>query len=346
MNQQWDCCAPAGERMPETSPPQAHSAHEDDTHSSASQPRRVTRGERSTDPIEGMKAAAADVAHIDWFACTFTPSSHQFFDVFASVFVVPREFWRPRAGGWQGYESRIDLSDFGILAYGGDTQRGTAHLELNGHGCARITDWNAVRLWCETYGVRITRVDLAHDDFKAESVSIGKALAWLHEGRFGAGGRSPSARLIDDLGSNKGKTLYVGQRQNGKLCRIYEKGKQQGDPLSCWCRVEVEFRGKSRLIPLEVLTRPGAYLAGAYPCLEFLTQHQDKIRTLSMSSTVNYEHLIRCVRMQYGTALTVMVKVEGGDAFAVLNQVMRPGMPRRLANLPLPRGESCQDSTT
>ncbi|NGY05353.1 replication initiation factor domain-containing protein [Solimonas terrae] len=319
--------------------------HEHGTYSRELEPRRVTRGKTSIDPIEVPSTGKADVAHVDWFACTFRAPTTEFYDVLASMFLIPRSTWLNREGGWNGYKHRVDLGGFGLLAYGGDAQRGTEHLELNGHGCARIQDWNAIRVWCETYGARVTRVDLAHDDFDAEAVSIITALAWLQDGQFTTGGRPPSARLIDDLGSNNGKTLYVGKRQNGKLCRVYEKGKEQGDPQSPWCRVEVEFRGKSRLIPNDVVTRPGDYLAGAYPCLSFLTKRQDKVKTLSKSFEVSYEHLVRCLRTQYGPALTVMAKVEGGDAFAVLEQVMRPGTPRRLTNLPLPRGESSAGDT-
>jgi phage replication initiation protein len=232
-------------------------------------PRPVTRGESHTDPT----------AHIDWFACTFLPGSAGL-AIIESVFLLPRSDWEERAGGWQGYVTRIDLGGFGLLGYGGEHQRGTAHLELNAHGCARIQDWNAVRVWCEAYGVRITRIDLAHDDFSGETVSVAQARAWFDEGQFTTGGRAPYARLVDDLGSDRGKTLYVGQRQNGKLCRVYEKGKQLGDPQSPWCRVEVELRGKSRDIPYDVLLRASDYLAGAYPCLAYLSQRQDKVRTL------------------------------------------------------------------
>ncbi len=298
-------------------------------------PRPVTRGE----------STETTIAHIDWFACTFLPERDSIVSIIESVFLVPYSEWEQRAGGWQGYETRVDLGDFGLLAYGGEHQRGTAHIELNAHGCARIQDWNAVRVWCEAYGVRITRVDLAHDDFSGQSVSIAQARAWLDEGLFTTGGRAPGARLIDDLGSNKGKTLYVGQRQNGKLCRVYEKGKQLGDPQSPWCRVEVEFRGKSRFIPHDVLVRAGEYLAGAYPCLAMLSQCQDKVRTLTKVAQISYARLVECVRTQYGPALNVMLKVEGGDPFAVLEHAVRPGTPKRLAYLPLPRGERARDNT-
>lgn len=295
-------------------------------------PRQVTRGESYTETT----------AHIDWFACTFLPGGERLTSIIESVFLIPQSDWKQGKSGWQGYETRVDLDGFGLLAYGGNHQRGTAHLELNAHGCARIQDWNAVRIWCEAYGVRITRIDLAHDDFNGKLVNIEQARKWFDEGQFTTGGRAPCARLIDDLGSNKGKTLYVGQRQNGKLCRVYEKGKQLGDPNSPWCRVEVEFRGKSRDIPHDVLVRASDYLAGAYPCLAHLSERQDKVRTLSKTAEIGYAHMVECLRTQYGPALNVMLKVEDGDPFAVLEQAMRPGTPKRLTNLPLPRGESRQ----
>jgi len=288
-------------------------------------PRPVTRGESHTH----------STALIDWFACTFVPGSGGL-SVIESVFLLPRSQWEQRAVGWQGYDTRIDLGGFGLLGYGGEYQRGTVHLELNAHGCARIQDWQAVQIWSEAAGVRITRIDLAHDDFSGQSVSVALARTWLDQGQFTAGGRAPYARLVDDLGSNKGKTLYVGQRQNGKLCRVYEKGKQLGDPQSPWCRVEIEFRGKSRDIPHDILVRPSDYLAGAYPCLAFLSLRQDKVRTLKKCAEIGYAHMVKCLRTQYGPALSVMLRVEGGDPFAVIEQAMRPGIPKRLEKLPLP----------
>ena len=44
----------------------------------------------------------------------------------------------------------------------------------------------------------------------------------------------------DWWGGNKGRTVYIGARENGELARIYEKGKQQGDPASAWTRIELE----------------------------------------------------------------------------------------------------------
>ena len=52
-------------------------------------------------------------------------------------------------------------------------------------------------------------------------------------GQFNAGGNKPSCsqqgNWIEADGS--GRTFYVGKRKNGKLLRVYEKGKQLGDDI-------------------------------------------------------------------------------------------------------------------
>ncbi|MDR8305589.1 replication protein, partial [Acinetobacter baumannii] len=68
--------------------------------------------------------------------------------------------------------------------------------------------------------------------------------------------------------SGKGRTLYIGVRESGKSCRIYEKGKEKGDPLSEWVRIEIEFKSKDRYLELEMLLSPSQYFVGAYPVFE------------------------------------------------------------------------------
>ncbi|MGE0115840.1 MAG: replication initiation factor domain-containing protein [Steroidobacteraceae bacterium] len=177
----------------------------------------------------------------------------------------------------------------------------------------------------------ITRVDLAHDDFAGEQINISRALEWFREGQFSTNGRPPAAQFIDDLGSNKGKTLYIGQRTSGKLLRIYEKGKQLGDPESAWVRAEVELRNKGRHIPWDTVTDPSRYLAGAYPALCFLSTQQDRLRTTQRAGQISYEAMVKNLRTQGGKSLNVMCQVLQGDASAVLVQLVREGAPKRLA---------------
>jgi phage replication initiation protein len=255
------------------------------------------------------------------------------------VFEVPANAWQGTDRRWCGYRHRVDLiqpSDrgeslpLGLVAWGGESQLGTVHVELNGQACARLVEWDEIRTWGESAGARITRVDAAHDDFNGVTVNIAQARAWFEGVGFSANGRPPQAELIDDLGSGKGKTLYVGNRAFGKLCRVYEKGKKEGDPASPWCRVEVEWRNKGREIPWDILTRPADYLAGAYPCLRYLSVRQERIRTVRRAAAIQYPRMVEWVKSAAGKALNVIHQVEGGDANAVLMQVLREGAPKRL----------------
>jgi phage replication initiation protein len=261
-----------------------------------------------------------------------------------AVFCVPRKGWILTGTGWFGYDHRIDLGSFGLYAFGGTAQKGTYHVELNAHACGAIHDWNAVRLWGETYAANITRVDLAHDDFGGETVTVGRALKWLSEGLFSNNGRRPRGRLWDDLGSGQGKTLYVGSRGAGKLLRIYEKGKQLGDPSNPWVRVEVELRNKGRTVPWEAVVEPGRYLAGSYPVLGFLSAEQSRLRTNQRGGQISYDTMVNNLRTQGGKALGVMCKVHQGDACGVLGRVVREGLPKRLQSFGEGIGEISAES--
>lgn len=295
-------------------------------------PRPVIRGE-----THAGGELQPELAFVDWLAFTVRPmtgipdASLWLRNALLDVFCLPADGWTSKGRGWNGYAHRIDLGAFGLFAFGGEAQKGTLHVELNAQACHRVQDWNAVRLWGETSDAVITRVDLAHDDLDGDEVSIATALDWLREGRFNSSGRPPAAQLIDDLGTNKGKTLYVGNRGNGKCLRVYEKGKQLGDASSSWVRAEVELRNKGRVVPWDVVTDAGRYLAGAYPALGFLSAEQSRLRTMRRAGEISYAAMVKNLRAQGGKSLHVMSIVHGGDASGVLLQVVREGLPKRLA---------------
>lgn len=304
-------------------------------------PRLVIRGE-TLPRINALSESSPQVAHIDWLAFTLTPPLDATHDpipwllpLLFEVFGLP-DFTAISTGrGWNGYTQRVNLgehADYGLIAYGGDKQRGTVHVELNASACAHVLCWLTVQQWGESIGAKITRVDLAHDDMKSETVSIAIARAWYDAGEFTTNGRPPEAHLVDDMGSGKGKTLYIGARANGKLLRVYEKGRQLGDPSSLWVRAELELRNKNRFIPWDVLTSPATYLAGAYPCLAYLATEQNKIRTISKAVQITVESMQRYLRTAGGKSFNVLRQVYGGDDTALLNAVTRDGIPRRLVN--------------
>jgi DNA relaxase NicK len=283
------------------------------------------------------ESVAEDVAHLDWLAFTVTPPEGQtpvwLFNALRQF--LPIQNFTHTGKGWNGYKERHTIiglgeAELGLLALGGESQRGSLHVELNAQACALINVWPALQAWGEQYKANITRVDLAHDDLTGDTASINTALAWLEAGLFNLNGRPAKARLIDDLGSGDGKTLYVGKRANGKMLRIYEKGKQLGDSQSPWVRVEAELRNKSRVIPWGALTRPGNYLAGAYPCLAYLSGKQDKIKTITKAVEISLESSVEHLHQTGGKLINLLMHVHCGDAFAVVDELKRPGIPQRL----------------
>lgn len=287
-----------------------------------------------------LESVSPQIAHIDWFAFTLTPPQGEgvmwLIPQLAELFGVGAAI--PTGKGWNGYKLRHTLTngdgtDYGLLAHGGESQRGSIHLELNAQGCALVTNWERIKIWGEQNRVIITRLDLAHDDMNGDVATVGIALEWLQAGAFNLNGRPAKARLIDDLGTGDGKTLYIGKRQNGKMLRVYEKGKQLGDNESPWVRVEVELRNKSRFIPWDALICPGHYLAGAYPdALGYLSEVQVKIRTITNAVKISYKRAVENARQMTGKTVNVMMQFHGGDAFAVVNDLKRVGIPKRLEN--------------
>lgn len=298
-------------------------------------PYRTTGGNSPLEP-----SALAKSVLIDWLGFTVIPPDGQslHWGVDQLRHFLPDLAVLPTGKGWNGYKQRYNLqygdsgASLGLLAHGGESQRGSVHAELNAQACALIADWPGVQAWGEQHRANITRVDLAHDDYTGQTVSVETGLAWHKSRRFSSNGRPAKARLIDDLGTGDGKTLYVGNRAYGKMLRIYEKGKQLGDPGSPWVRVEVELHNKSRVIPWGVLEYPGYYLAGSYPCLVYLATEQRRIETIRKAVAISLDASVHHLRQTGGKLLNLMMHQHGGDAFAVVNELKREGVPRRLAS--------------
>jgi phage replication initiation protein len=240
-------------------------------------------------------------------------------------------------GGLFGFRYSARFGDgAGVVAWGGESQNGRVYFSLMGQGCSRIRDWPALAAWLEQHKAVIKRVDCAYDDLEGHRVNIAWAVQQYHGGGFsGAIGRKPahstSGDWLDGEASTKGRTLYIGNRANGKVCRVYEKGKQLGDPVSAWTRVEVEWHDQDRYIPYDVLTRPGCYLAGAYPCLAFLDQQQDVIKTVAKAATVAFDSAMEVAKRHMGKLVNLALHVFGGDYFEVVDRLKRPGIPARIA---------------
>lgn len=305
----------------------------------AESPVLVIRGER-----EGVEASnRAQVAFIDWLAFTVPPGEGRDWQWVIQNLVetlgIGAIEWKRESRKWNGYLNMVELIHpvqggesvgLGRLGWGGESQRGTIHVALNGQACALVKDWAALKYWGESVGAWITRADTTYDDYQGKALNISVALDWLSQGGFNSNGRPPKRRLDSDLGSGEGSTMKIGDRSQGKYCRIYEKGKELGDRESSWCRAEVEWKAKGQYITWDVLIQPGNYLSAAYPCFIFLSETQSKMQSVRLAASISYEQLVKWVKSAAGKALNTMLKIEDGDAASVLVQVVREGTPKRL----------------
>lgn len=214
-----------------------------------------------------------------------------------------------------------DGEQAGVICWGGKNL--SCYISFMGVGCDAL---DMARLYREIQHipeVKITRIDLAHDDFSGtRSVNVARKIA--KRGGFSVGGR-PASYMYIESGSlskkfikenfkevkelsgqktkstakksygfipSKGRTLYIGSRESGKLLRIYEKGIQMGDLNDTWVRWELELHSSQRVIPLDTLIKPSEYLAGAYPALSFLNEEQCVIKTIIKKARLTVDKII------------------------------------------------------
>jgi phage replication initiation protein len=303
----------------------------------AASPRAVTRGESHQQ---------AETAKVDWLNCTFpTPSlSPQ-----GVVLFLGRMLGRPVSGtegrGMFGFQTGLRLMaylrgsmvDVGWLCYGGESQRGRWLLQLTGKGCGLVQDWAGLRDFLEGLEARLTRVDLAVD-FLDGAHTVDDAVQMHRTGGFTNGGRPPQSAVDGDwLEGIRGRTLYIGKATNGKLLRVYEKGKQLGDLESPWVRYEVQLGNRDREIPFEALTEPTAFFAGCYPCLQELVADQaERIATTQTEAKTTLAHLAYHLKRSYGKLLHTLletVRVADSDELPhtdLVTEFRVIGTPRRV----------------
>lgn len=283
-------------------------------------------------------------AKVDWLTVTWYPDPdehvpalvHDFLQsVLGSVHGVESE-----GGGMFGYARGVrffvDLQGVehhvARLDFGGNHHKGRARLDLSGSACSLVKDWRSVQAWVSgLFQYTLTRVDLAVDCLLGE-FTVEDARDWYLAGDFNAGtsGRRPRHSLVGDwLAPRHGRTLEVGRRENGKMLRAYEKGRQLGDSASSWTRFEVELRNKDRDLPLDVLTRCDEYFVGAYRCLSrLLDAAAQRIATHQKEGEISIQQLVSFARSAYGQLFHVLrARLDVGE---VLEEISRPGVPRRL----------------
>lgn len=236
------------------------------------------------------------------------------------------------------YLNAWELGDnYGHVGIGGQNQRATMMVSINGAGCIAAREGWEQRLFEFLKGKAkrpsITRIDLAHDCFRGE-VTVDQADQWYDEGLFTASVNAPHHEYKGNWKkpNGKGRSLYIGLRRNGKLCRIYEKGKEQGDATSEWVRIEVEYRNVKRVIPFEVLVEPSAFFVASYPCLKLVApdQQPERMEIKRKTAQINVDASLDNIRVSYGKYVRVLVGLLGEEAFIKRVMAKTDEWPERL----------------
>lgn len=279
----------------------------------------------------------------------------------------PRFTMRPRRSGLHGYANSADLLCDGLpcgLIGWGAANHGCM-VSFSGVGCAAL-DFQALHdVISHVPGVRITRVDLALDDYDGEHITYQGAIAGAEAGEFHPQrGRAPSWMKIESgefvitelakgiakrfgMVPTKGCSFYVGSRINGKCARVYEKGKQmQSAEYPNWVRAEGELHNKDRIIPLDVLVNPDPYFAGMYP--QFATWlaavQQSEIKPVRLTTFKNKfktsrDNAVFNMSRMAGRLVNWLANIEGLSPDKIVNQLTahleETDIPARL-RMPLP----------
>lgn len=228
-----------------------------------------------------------------------------------------------RRGGFSGYRYSAKLlcngTQAGLVAWG--AQNFGYYVSFSGSGCSAIDMTVLHKALQQMPGAKLTRVDVALDDLEGET-TVPYLREQYEDGAFITRGAPPkycyieSGALVPKEDQKKygvtpsgGRTFYVGNRQNGKLFRGYEKGKQmQSEEYPNWVRLEIQLGNKSRVIPFDILIDSDPYFAGAYPALASVLDSVEPKR-ISISRVIAHASLDRYLetaRKQYGKFINFM----------------------------------------
>jgi phage replication initiation protein len=226
----------------------------------------------------------------------------------------------------------------GFIAYGGNNN--TCQIYLNGEACEYIglqaNGWNQVKKWGESIYAKITRADLAYDDVTGAHFNVRDVNDMVLAGLFNNpnGGRRPCTSQVGDWLNNdpegKGLTAYVGSRSSSRMFRMYDKGKEQGDPLSPWVRVELELKSVNFYVPWDVLTETGKYLAGSCKALNVISDEHISLKNIQkQKAKATVEKMIQTVKYQYGKLINALSGI-GYSPEKIISVITRDGIPKSL----------------
>lgn len=325
----------------------------------ANEVKLVTDGEGNVKILLVSAPAEHEIAFIDWI--TFSFKRYTFNDDYIGLdeslindVCIERmgqkldeifgfKVGQKRKNGKNFYEQCYEITNHegvgvGDLCIGG--QNNTMLVMLSGQGCL-MGDYG----WQERLhtflryanGAKITRLDLAHDDYDGTYLDIDDLNERETEGLFYYFGKPARVTWYGDwkyLDRDKlGRTLQIGCRTSDKLLRAYEKGKQLGDKNSLWVRLEVELKAKHTHIPFDAVINPSAYFINLYPCFKELFQYDDqtqsRIEYVKRTTQILVDKGIDIFRHQFGRWLGFYRQWFGDDTLCLESLAHDFSVPKR-----------------
>ncbi len=217
-------------------------------------------GAQNTDP--DIKPSEKQRISLDWIEFTAPAEwlSNNQYKSLQTYLQIPGGVWSDVPRGRLGFPCQKTYGvddDLVRVLYGAAPEMGV-HVEISG-GCLRRAkgDIPAFMHWLYHHGMKITRLDIAIDDYTGD-ITPEKLLRYLKNGlalsifktyRFiEAGTISGKYKRSVDMG----KTLYFGSPASRTLIRAYDKGREQiaefikkGHaccPIRPWFRFEIQLR--------------------------------------------------------------------------------------------------------
>jgi phage replication initiation protein len=244
--------------------------------------------------------------------------------------------------GWMGYKStaviHLDGMRVGRIAYGGEMQKGWAHVDITGAGCQWVEDWSGLQDGIgDLPEFEVRRCDIALDTFKRE-VTFDSVVNAYERGAFQrGGGRPPKIQKITGGDERDGRTVYIGKRDQAKFFRGYEKGRQlamksppgvmthiDGVPVGDWFRLEVELKVKQAALPVDLIDRRDQYFAGCYPYLSAVLEVEPEVfvQRREREPQIELEGALANIRRQYGSTLFTALAAHQGDFLRVWERIV------------------------
>lgn len=319
----------------------------------------VTDGEGNVKILLVSAPAEHEIAFIDWIS--FTLKRYTFMDDYIGLeeslindVCVQRmgqkleeifgfKVGQKRKNGKNFYEQCYEITNHegvpvGDLCIGG--QANSILLMLSGQACLMGDYGWQNRLYNflrQSSDAKITRLDLAHDDYDGTYLTIDDLNERETNKEFYYFGKPARVTWYGDWKygdrDKLGRTLQIGCRTSDKMLRAYEKGKQLGDKESEWVRLEVELKAKHTHIPFDAIINPSDYFINLYPCFKSLFQYDDqaqsRIEYVKRTTKILVDKGIDIFRHQFGRWLGFYRQWFGDDTECIDALAHQFSVPKR-----------------